>query len=67
MNQSYVPYVIVYLVTSLSKIPYTHCIYIGFWPTLHVWWSVNNLLGGEGGEAVLLDLVDLLFRKDVQH
>jgi len=24
----------VYLVISLSKIPYIHCIYVWFWPTL---------------------------------
>jgi len=27
----------VYMVISLPKIPYTHRIYIWFWPTLHIY------------------------------
>ena len=35
-NRIYTPYLTVYLVISLPKIPYIHRIYIWFWPTLYV-------------------------------
>ena len=35
-NRINTPYMTVYLVNSLPKIPYIHRIYIWFWPTLHV-------------------------------
>jgi hypothetical protein len=51
-NRIYTPYMTVYLVTSLPKIPYVHRIYIWFWPTLvisggcfHIsLWAVGSLL-----------------------
>ena len=33
-NHIITPYMTVYMVNSLPKIPYTHRIYIWFWPTL---------------------------------
>ena len=33
-NRIYTPYMTVYMVNSLPKRPYTHRIYIWFWPTL---------------------------------
>ena len=33
-NRMYTPFMTVYLVISLPKIPYIHRIYIWFWPTL---------------------------------
>jgi hypothetical protein len=36
-NRIYTPYMTVNLVISLPKIPYTHRIYIWFWPNLRIW------------------------------
>jgi hypothetical protein len=33
-NRIYTPYMTVYLMISLQKIPYIHTVYIWFWPTL---------------------------------
>jgi len=35
-NRIYTPYMTVYLMISLPKLPYIHRIYIWFWPTLHI-------------------------------
>ena len=36
-NRIYIPYINVYLVISLPKIPYIHHKSIQFWPTLHIY------------------------------
>jgi hypothetical protein len=36
-SRIYTPYMTVYLVISLPKIPYIHRIYIWFWPTLFIY------------------------------
>ena len=48
-NRIYTPYMTVYLVISLPKIPNIHRIYIGFWPTLLID-LVSN--AGSGDHAV---------------
>ena len=36
-NRIYTPYMTVYLVISLPKTPYMHCIYMWLWPTLYIY------------------------------
>ena len=45
-NRIYTTYMTVYLVVSLPKIPYTHRIYIWFWPTLQISVLAANHLYG---------------------
>ena len=35
-NRTYTSYMTLHLVISLPKIPYIHCKYVWFWPTLHM-------------------------------
>jgi hypothetical protein len=45
-NRIYAPYMTVYLVISLPKIPYIHRIYIWIWPTLCIYTVYGRIFGG---------------------